>query len=163
MTIKQYLNKINTLYISENISKNSNHTDLDNLAMKISLDNNKSFFNLSALFLESTNYQQKADREEPILNPEIINQVAECLGLQFISEKETEGNVCFINSTELRPEFRQSFTSIDLLDYCYAVLHSTINKISEINSVRIPITSDSSIFWELVNYGSELRKKNSLK
>jgi len=157
MTVKEYLEKIKFLCTVEN----SNHTDLENLAMKISLDNNKSYFNLSDL--EFTNDQQKVDREEIILNPEIINQVSECLGLQFINEKETEGNVCFINSNELRPEFRQNFTSIDLLDYCYAVLHSPINEFSEINSVRIPITSDSSVFWELVNYGSELRKKNSLK
>lgn len=160
MTIQQYL-EIKGLNITESISKNSDHTDLDNLAVKISLDNNKFYFNLSDL--EFTNDQQKADRGEAILNPEIINQVANCLGLLFINKKETEGNVCFVNSKELRPEFRQSFTSTDLLDYCFAVLHSTINEISEINSARIPIISDSSVFWELVNYGSELRKKISLK
>lgn len=150
MTIQQYQDKIKALCIAEN----SGHTDLDNLAMKILLDNNKFYLNLSDL---EFNDQQKEDSQE------IINQIANCLGLLFTNEKETEGNVCFINSSELRPEFRQSFTSIDLLDYCYAVLHSTINEISEINSVRIPITSDSSIFWKLVNYGSELRKRNSLK
>jgi len=158
MTIQQYQDKIKALCIAEN----SGHTDLDNLVMKISSDNNKFYFNLSALFLEFTNNQQK-DSEEIILNPEIINQVVDCLGLQFVNEKETEGNVCFINSSELRPEFRQSFTGIDLLDYSYAFLHSAHNEFSEINSARIPIISDSSIFWELVNYGSELRKKNSLK
>lgn len=161
MTIQQYLENIKGLNVTKNISKNSNHTDLDNPAMKISLENNKFYFNLSDL--EFTNDQQKADRGEAILNSEIINQVADCLGLLFINEKETEGNVCFVNSNELRPEFRQNFTSIDLLDYCYAVLHSTINEFSEINSARIPITSDTSVFWKLVNYGSELRNKNSLK
>jgi len=123
--------------------------------MKDSLDNNKFYFNPSDL--EFKNDQQKEGSQE------IINQVSNCLGLLFINEKETEENVCFINSSDLRPEFRQSFTSIDLLDYCYAVLHSTINEISETNSARIPITSDSSVFWELVKYGSELRKKNSLR
>lgn len=160
MTIQQYLNKINTLYISGNIGK---HSDLENTVVEIFADSNDTYFNLSALFLEFTNDQQKEDGLEIILNPEIINQVADYLGLLFINEKETEGNVCFVNSNELRPEFRQNFTSIDLLDYCYAVLHSPINEISEINSVRIPITSNSSVFWELVNYGSELRKENSLK
>lgn len=154
LTIQQYLENIKGLNVTESTSKNSNHTDLDNLAMKISLDNNKFYFNLSDL---EFNDQQKEDSQE------IINQISNRLGLLFINEKETEGNVCFINSSELRPEFRQSFTSIDLLDYCYAVLHSTINEVSEINSARIPITSDSSVFWELVKYGSELRKEDSLK
>lgn len=139
--------------------ENSNHIDLDNLVMKFSLENNKSYFNLSSLFLESKNDLQKGDKEKIILNPDIINQITNCLGLLFINENKTEGNVCFLNSNELRPEFRQNFTSIDLLDYCYAVLHSTINEVSEIDSARIPITSDSSVFWELVKYGSELRNK----
>ena len=152
MTIQQYLEKIKGLNITKYISKNSNHTDLDNLAMKISLNNNKSYFNLSDL--EFINDLQNEDS-----HPEVIKQITNCLGLQFINEKETEGNVCFINSIELRPEFRHSFTSIDLLDYCYAFLHLGYNEFSEINSVRIPIISDSSIFWEMVNYGSELRKR----
>lgn len=157
MTIQQYQDKIKALCTTEGVCKNSDHTDFDNLVMEISLDNNKFDFNLSALFLELID-QQKQDSQEIILNPEIINQVVNCLGLLFINEKEPEGNVCFINSNELRPEFRQSFTSINLLDYCYAVLHSPINEFSEINSVRIPITSDSSVFWELVKLGGELRK-----
>lgn len=67
--------------------------------------------------------------------------------------------VFFINSTELCPEYMQSFTSIDLLDYCYAVLHSSLNEFLGINSIRVPITSDSSVFWKLVKYGNELHRK----
>lgn len=154
MTVQQYVKKIKAICTPENF----NHTNLDNLVMKISLDN-KFHFNLSDL--ELTNNQKEVN-DEIILNPEVINQVAECLGLLFVSEKETEGNVCFLNSNELRPEFRQNFTGIDLLDYCYAVLHLAVNEFSEINSVSIPMTSDCSIFWKLVKHGSELRKEDSL-
>ncbi len=159
ITIQQYLDKIKTLSISVNIGKHSDYADLKNTVIEILADNNKSYFNLSDLeFID-----KREGNEGIILNPEIINQVGDCLGLQFISEKETEGNVCFINSTELRPEFRQSFTSIEVLDYCYAVLHLPINEISGSNSERIPITSDSSVFWKLVKYGFELRKEDLLK
>ena len=65
MTIQKYLNKIKAL------CRNSDHTDLDNPAMKISLDNNKIYFNLSDL--EFTNDQQKADRGEAILNLSLIH------------------------------------------------------------------------------------------
>ena len=153
MAAKQYLEKIKALCIANS----PNDTDLDNHTMKVLLDNKKFYFNLSDLVI--INNQQKEDSEE-MINREIINQVADCLDLLFISEKETEGSVCFINSNELRSEFRQSFTIIDLLDYCYAVLYLAINKISEINSARIPITSNSSVFWELVKHGSKLRKKD---
>ena len=157
MIIKQYLEKIKALCTVEN----SNQTNLDNLAIEISWDNISFYFNI--FDLEFKNAQQKDDSEEGILNPEIINQISDCLDLQFISEKETEGNVCFSNSTELRPEFRHSFTSMDLLDYCYAFLHSAINENSEISSTRIPITSDSSVFWKFVKHGSKLQKNSSLR
>jgi len=159
MTIQQYLDKIKALTISGNIGKHSGYIDLKNTVIEILADANKCYFNLSDLeFID-----KKEGKEGTILNLEIINQVADCLGLQFLSEKETEGNVCFINSTELRPEFRQSFTSIEVLDYCYAFLHLVINEISGMNSFRIPITSDSSVFWKLVKYGFELRKEDLLK
>ena len=45
----------------------------------------------------------------PNLNPEIVNQIAEKLGLTFTIEKETTAN---------------TFAPIDILDYIYAVLHS---------------------------------------
>lgn len=159
MTSQQYLDKIKTLSISGSISKHSDYTDLKNTVIKILADANKSYFNLFDLeFIDKSE-----GNEETILNPEIIKQVADCLGLQFLKEKTAEGNVCFINSTELRPEFRQCFTSIEVLDYCYAVLHSEINEFSGINSVKIPITSDSSVFWKLVKYGCELREEDLLK
>ncbi|MDR7212106.1 hypothetical protein [Flavobacterium piscis] len=160
MTIQQYLDKIKTLSISGSIGKHSDYADLEDTVIEILADNNKSYFNLFDLEFRN---DKKECNEEIILNPEIINQFTDCLGLLLINEKETEGNICFINSTELRPEFRQSFTSIDLLDYCNALLYSAFNKFSEINAARIPITSDSSVFWKLVNYGSGLRNNNSLR
>ncbi len=42
----------------------------------------------------------------PNLNLEIVNQIADKLGITFTNEKEmpTEGEVCFANSKEVRPE-----------------------------------------------------------
>ena len=71
----QYLNKIKDLSNRKDISKNYNHTDLDNFALKIALDDNKFYFNLSDL--EFINDQQNEDSEE-------INKMADCLGLQWI-------------------------------------------------------------------------------
>ena len=155
MTIKQYLDKIHTLSISENIGK-PDYADLENTVIEILQDKNKSYFDISDLEFITDG---KEGKQEIILNPEIIKQVADCLSLQFLKEKTAEGNVCFINSDELRPEFRQGFTTIDLLDYCYAILQLGINEISEIASETIPITSESSIFWKLVKHGSDWRKK----
>src|SRR5690606_19254244 len=60
----------------------------------------------------ATNGQQtieQSDERIPNLKAEIVNQIAENLGLTFTNEKETTEN---------------TFAPIDILDYIYAVLHS---------------------------------------
>ncbi|MFB9109845.1 hypothetical protein [Flavobacterium gyeonganense] len=71
----------------------------------------------------------------------------------FSSEKEA-GNVCFANSIELRPEFRQNFTAVELLDYVYAFAHSSFYK----KSKKITMTSEADIFWKMVKIALCLRK-----
>lgn len=158
MRIQQYLNKINVLCIAESIIEHSDNVELENLIAKNLLSINEIYFTLDTLF------QKSADKSIAI-NFEIVNQIANRLVLIFINEKEKDTNVCFANSDELRSEFRQSFTSIDLLDYSYAILHSSIFKKGLNNdSQKIPIPLDSNVFWKLVQIGSDLRiNENSIK
>jgi predicted helicase len=104
----------------------------------------------------------------PNLNPEIIKQIADGLGMTFTNEKETESNVCFANSDEARPEFRQSFAPIDLLDYIYAVLHSPsyrekYKEFLKIDFPRVPAPPEKETFWKLVKLGGELREIHLLE
>jgi predicted helicase len=104
----------------------------------------------------------------PNLNLTIIKQIAEGLGLTFTNEKETENAVCFANSDEVRPEFKQSFAPIDLLDYIYAVLHSPsyreiYKEFLKIDFPRIPAPQDPGKFWQLVKLGGELREIHLLE
>lgn len=101
----------------------------------------------------------------PNLNPEIVNQIASQLSLTFTNEKEipTEGEVCFINSPEVRPDFRLTFAPIDILDYIYAVLHSPTyrekyKEFLKIDFPRVPYPTDNTTFWKLVAQGGELRQ-----
>lgn len=149
MTTSQYFTKLLALSNSEREHENS---DLENSVMKITSDNTSSFFNLTALF-------EKSVEEDGEANIEIINQIANTLGLMFINQKEREGNVCFANNQDLRPEFKQSFTLLDLLDFSYAVLNSRIYRQGKQDFLEIPIPSDSCIFWQLVQIGNNLRNK----
>ena len=104
------------------------------------------------------------------VNPEIVNQIASKLYLTFITEKEfsSEGEVCFANSEEVRPEFRLTFAPIDILDYIYAVLHSPsyrekYKEFLKINFQRVPYPDDTTTFWELVKLGGELRQIHLLE
>jgi predicted helicase len=124
------------------------------------------------LYLYPDTYTQQTldgnNSRTPNLNPVIIKQIADGLGLTFTNEKETESDVCFANSDEARPEFKQSFAPIDLLDYIYAVLHSPsyrekYKEFLKIDFPRVPAPPEKDTFWKLVKLGSELRQIHLLE
>lgn len=140
MTIQEYLERIKTLNKAENLDRDS---DLERIVFKIVLDCKKKYFDFFAL-------SDKNNEAIFSINLEIVDKIARSLGLIFLNRKET-GNVCFANSDEVRPEFRQSFTTIDLLDYVFAMRHY------ETDLQKIPIPIDCIHFWKLVQYGRNLR------
>lgn len=91
----------------------------------------------------------------------IIQQISARLGLASISESEATGEVCFANERGLRPEFRQSFTATDLLDYIYATLQNPANgekyrDFLKTGVAQIPYPTNTDDFWQLVQTGSRL-------
>jgi len=115
-----------------------------------------------------TLYKTGNNTGTPNLDPEMVKQIAAGLGLTFTNEKETESEVCFANSDEVRPAFKQSFAPIDLLDYIYAVLHSPMyrekyKEFLKIDFPRVPYPTDGDQFWKLVKLGGELRQIHLLE
>ncbi|SFU01793.1 hypothetical protein SAMN04489724_3332 [Algoriphagus locisalis] len=99
----------------------------------------------------------------PNLDMKLVAEIAKGLGLSFVPEKEEGGEVCYAESGEVSPAFRQSFAPIDLLDYIYAVLHSpsyreTYKEFLKIDFPRVPYPTDVEEFWRLVALGGELRQ-----
>jgi predicted helicase len=97
----------------------------------------------------------------PNLNMEIVNQMSEGLGLQFVPEKDLTG---FENLSGL-PKI---FAPIDILDYIYAVLHSPnyrekYKEFLKIDFPRVPYPKDKETFWQLVQLGGELRQIHLLE
>ncbi len=89
----------------------------------------------------------------PNLNPTIVQQIAQKIGLQFTNEKEQDP---------------ATFAPIDLLDYIYAVLHSptyreTYKEFLKIDFPRVPYPKDAASFWALVALGGELRQIHLLE
>jgi predicted helicase len=89
----------------------------------------------------------------PNLNTEIVNQIAEKLGLKFTNEKEAKEN---------------TFAPIDILDYIYAVLHSPTyrekyKEFLKIDFPRVPYPKDKETFWQLVKLGGEIRQIHLLE
>ena len=112
--------------------------------------------------------QKETPTRTPNLNLEIVNQIAKQLDLAFVPEKESEGNVCMANSDEVRPEYKQNFAPIDILDYIYAVLHSPAyrekyKEFLKIDFPKIPYPKEAKTFWELVALGSQIRQIHLLE
>jgi len=89
----------------------------------------------------------------PNLNPDIVKQIAEKLGLKFTNEKENKKN---------------TFAPIDILDYIYAVLHSPsyrekYKEFLKIDFPRVPYPKDEKTFWQLVKLGGKLREIHLLE
>ena len=127
----------------------------------------------------------------PNLNLEIVNQIAEKLGLTFVAEKHSpplegclQGGV--VNNTTLHKTPRptdtplkegnfsqditqeQTFAPIDILDYIYAVLHSPTyrekyKEFLKIDFPRVPYPKDVKTFWQLVKLGGEIRQIHLLE
>jgi len=106
---------------------------------------------------------QLFDREIPNLTTETINQTAHKTRLNFILTKAPEGNVCMANNKEVRPEFRETFTPTDILDYTYAIIHSskfsTAKK--EYLESHFPVPKNAKMFWDLVLLGSKIKQIHS--
>lgn len=107
------------------------------------------------LYPETTGQESIGQTTEraPNLKPEIVNQIAENLGLIFTNEKETPAN---------------TFAPIDILDYIYAVLHSPTyrekyKEFLKIDFPRVPYPNNKEIFWQLVKLGGELRQIHLLE
>src|SRR5690606_33770190 len=107
------------------------------------------------IYPDKKNKDLFADGQErtPNLKAEIVNQIAENLGLTFTNEKENTQN---------------TFAPIDILDYIYAVLHSPTyrekyKEFLKIDFPRVPYPKDQDTFWQLVKLGGEIRQIHLLE
>jgi predicted helicase len=124
---------------------------------------------------EQTSLIEKEPERRPNLKDEIVNEIANKLGLKFTAEKlpptplergnsEDQG----FSSSLQGGGGGNSFAPIDLLDYIYAVLHSPsyrekYKEFLKVDFPRVPYPDNQERFWKLVEKGSELRELHLLE
>jgi predicted helicase len=130
---------------------------------------------LAPLYLyPDTNGQQTIDQtteRTPNLNPEIVKQIAEQLGLNFVPDHELchAELVSASQQTLKRVQGDKTvFTPLDILDYIYAVLHSPTyrekyKEFLKIDFPRVPYPKDAATFWQLVQLGGQIRQIHLLE
>lgn len=104
----------------------------------------------------------------PDFDLETVGRMSQALGLTYVQEKENLGNVCMAGSEEVRPEYRLVFSSIELLNYSYAVLHSQAclshcQASPKADFPPSPSPGDTATFWTLVGIGGRLRQLHLLQ
>lgn len=98
----------------------------------------------------------------PSFPPQVVEGISSQLGLLFIPEKVSGGNVCLAHTEEVKPAYRTVFSSSDLLNYLYAVWHSSSYITKHEQFVKDDLSSlsypkDAEDFWRLVDLGGQLR------
>lgn len=122
-----------------------------------------------AIYLEELNaWYQGVQNTKDWANIQVINHIEKNLGLTFVPKSEGEGNVCLANSPEVRDNYKEGFTPLDLLDYIYAVLHSPTyrkkhEEFSKVDFARVPYPKKEETFWHMVALGGDLRELHLLE
>ncbi len=93
----------------------------------------------------------------------VVDKISRQLGLIFIPQNASEGNVCFMTNPGLRQEFKTTFTQRDVIDFVHAVLHSSphrgeLRDFEKVDLSQIRFPEDLDTFWELVRKGENLRQ-----
>lgn len=96
----------------------------------------------------------------PDLDDSVVQKAEDSLGMDFLSV-EGDGNLCFIQSSEVQPAFRTSFTWRQLLDVFYATNTKLLVEEKYPSGLYIPATTEA--FWSLEALGSELRQLHLLQ
>lgn len=161
--MSNFLNKENySLCLMRNLVNTENYNTV--FVSKSIMDINFYGFQTYSLVLylyPETNGQQSINQSEerkPNLNQEMVNEIAEKLGLEFVPDHEILQQV----------QQDKYFTPLDILDYIYAVLHSPTyrdkyKEFLKIDFPRVPYPKNVKTFWELVKLGREVREIHLLE
>lgn len=108
----------------------------------------------------------------------MCGSLADHLKLKFVLDPdeiiaERASPVCYAQSDELREGFEMDvpksvFTYIDVLDFIYAVFHSSTYReehkdFSAIDFPFIPFPRSQDTFWQLASLGNEIRRMHSFE
>lgn len=96
----------------------------------------------------------------------VIGQLERVLGLTYQRQQDPKStSLCYVNSDEVRDEYKTVFSSVDLLNYVTAIRKSAVlnqsNSFRNSDGVLIMYPRNSAMFWKLVKLGSDIMKEQS--
>ncbi|WP_366185810.1 DUF559 domain-containing protein [Flavobacterium ovatum] len=97
---------------------------------------------------------------------EVIQNMAKSLKLILTFGNNPEGNVCFAQNKDVRPEYKEIVLQVEILDYCNAIYQSSKFRDSKTDFIKVdlsqfPLPENNNNFWKLVSFGAKLRQLHS--
>ncbi|MFO7810177.1 MAG: type ISP restriction/modification enzyme, partial [Candidatus Delongbacteria bacterium] len=137
------INKENQiLIVPRQVNKNFHHIFVSRIICDSNITSSARLFGAGKLFplYLYPEKESKTASRTPNLNSEIVQKIADGLGLKFTNEKEADSG---------------TFAPIDILDYIYAVLHSPTyrekyKEFLKIDFPRVPYPKNKETFCKLV-------------
>ncbi|HKK45076.1 MAG TPA: type ISP restriction/modification enzyme, partial [Balneolaceae bacterium] len=167
-------NNLGIVFPRQAVTDNWSHIQVTNHLIDNRLHySNKGIPLFAPLYIHSDSGAQqtldgKPDRK-PNLDADIVQKIADGLGLRFVPEKENNRQSDIEDGVHLEggPHLK-TFAPIDLLDFIYAVLHSPTyrekyKEFLKIDFPRVPYPEGADTFWHLVELGGELRQIHLLE
>jgi len=78
------------------------------------------------------------------IKPAFIHTLAAHLKLSYQESASLEGNVCFANNSEVRPEFRTVFNKVDIIRYVSSFLTKAA---FDLEAEEVPFPQNPTMFW----------------
>jgi len=166
-TMKHFMNNnIGLLCCKRQTSFDFQHSFITNTIVErcsVSLQTGEVSYVFPLYLYSDSAWLMSTEQRKPNLNMEIVNQIADKLALRFTHEKDVSTSSTSTSSTS-----EGTLAPIDILDYIYAVLHSPTyrekyKEFLKIDFPRVPYPKDAKTFWQLVNFGGELRQIHLLE
>ena len=85
----------------------------------------------------------------------VVNELEQRLGVPLQDLRDVQGNLCFIEGEEVRPEYREFFNVSDVVYYFLGLADSSMLQRLENNNfqVEFPYPQNSEEFWRCVEKG----------
>ena len=90
---------------------------------------------------------KKQDLSSLKVSPSFLNNMAEQLNLNYLEGDPLDGNICFANNSEVRPEFRTNFSKLDIVCYVSSFLTKTT---FSLENEKIPFPKNAAAFWDII-------------
>ena len=80
--------------------------------------------------------------------------------LELIFETGSRNNVCLANHEEVRPDFRTSFSQVELLEYIFAGLPEMDHwEKTEVERIILAYPTDADEFWKMAAQGKKKQQQ----